>query len=180
MIFLWKRGLWINIMKKLLLLDADVVIDLHSLELFENLKNAYDIYVTKKVFDEAKYFKKDGMEWPIDIKDKVVIVEDIEIKNLAEVNQEAAEARLVINPGEATCIAYLIQTKEEITLCLCDQAAIQLVAYMNIDKRCISLEQALKDAGHHKKVYGRHSKSIFKECVNKGKALRVLYKLDLT
>ena len=45
-------------MKKLLLLDADVVIDLHSLGLFEKMSKSYDMFVTRKVFEEAKYYKK--------------------------------------------------------------------------------------------------------------------------
>ncbi len=47
-------------MKKLLLLDADVVIDLHTLELFEKISRSYNVYVTRKVFEEANRYPKDG------------------------------------------------------------------------------------------------------------------------
>ncbi len=43
-------------MKKLLLLDADVVIDLHSLGLFEKMSKSYNLFVTREVFEEAKNY----------------------------------------------------------------------------------------------------------------------------
>ncbi len=42
-------------MRKLLLLDADVVIDLHALSLFGKIRKTYDISLTRDVFEEAKY-----------------------------------------------------------------------------------------------------------------------------
>ena len=42
-------------MKKLLLLDADVVIDLHSLGLFGKMIKSYDLFVTRQVFEEANF-----------------------------------------------------------------------------------------------------------------------------
>ncbi len=47
-------------MRKLLLLDADVTIDLHTLDLFGIIRKAYDICLTMTVFEEAKYYKKSG------------------------------------------------------------------------------------------------------------------------
>ena len=47
-------------MRKLLLLDADVIIDLHALDMFEKVSKSYDIFLTKIVFEEARYYKKGG------------------------------------------------------------------------------------------------------------------------
>ena len=51
-------------MKKLLLLDADIIIDLHSLDLFQNICKAYDVHVTKTVLDEAKFYRIERMASP--------------------------------------------------------------------------------------------------------------------
>jgi hypothetical protein len=88
-------------MKKLLLLDADVVIDLHSLGLFERMRQAYDLHLTKKVLEEAKYYRKGNAKVPINIKNKVTIIDDISVAGLRKVQEEAQEARLTIDPGEA-------------------------------------------------------------------------------
>ena len=41
-------------MKELLLLDADVIIDLYALDLFDKMCRAYAIKVTKEVLGEAQ------------------------------------------------------------------------------------------------------------------------------
>ncbi len=169
--------MWKETMKKLLLLDADVIIDLHTLSLFEKTSKAYDIYITKEVFDEADHFKKDGVKKGINIRDKVTIVESVDVESLAKVNKEAREARLSIDPGESTSIAYINQTKEEISFCSCDKAAIKLISYMELETRSISLEKVLRDTGYSKKnLYPRHYENIFKACIKEGKALRIQFK----
>jgi len=95
-------------MRKLLLLDADVIMDLHTLGLFGKIKKAYNICLTRAVLEEA---------------------------------------RLGIDPGESTSIAYLIQTDEQ------------------------------RNAGYHEKnLYPRHLEKTFKAAVNEGKTLRIQFK----
>lgn len=129
-------------MRKLLLLDADVVIDLHALGLFEKISNTYHICLTRSIFEEARYYRKDGAKIAIDIIKEVTIIENVDLENLKKVQREAREARLGIDPGESTSIAYLIQIEEEITFCSCDQAAIRLISYMELEQKSISLENA--------------------------------------
>lgn len=163
-------------MRKLLLLDADVVIDLHVLGLFGKINKAYDICLTRNVFEEAGYYKKDGAKIDIDIKD-VTIIENVDLESLRKVQREAKEARLGIDPGESTSIAYLIQTEEEITFCSCDQAAIKLISYMEIEQKSISLENALRTTGYHgKRLYPRHLENTFRAAVKEGKTLRIQFK----
>jgi len=163
-------------MRRSLLLDADVVIDLHTLGLFGKISNAYDICLTRDVFVEAKYYKKNGTKIDIDIK-HVVIIQNVDLEILREVRREAKEARLGIDPGESTSIAYLIQTDEEITFCSCDRAAIKLISYMELEQKAISLEKALRSAGYHSKnLYPRHFEKTFKAAVKEGKTLRIQFK----
>ena len=80
-------------MKKLLLLDADVVIDLHSLGLFEKLSKSYDLFVTQEVFEEAKFYKKRNQKILIKIRDRVTVIDDIKVECLQEVRKEAREEK---------------------------------------------------------------------------------------
>jgi len=98
-------------MRKLLLLDADVIIDLHVLSIFEKLAKAYNIFVTVEVLREARYYQKAGKRFPIDIKGKVTVIENVRLESLNHVLAEAREARLAIDRGEATSIAYLLQSE---------------------------------------------------------------------
>ncbi|MFO7665094.1 MAG: hypothetical protein R6V76_00560 [Desulfobacterales bacterium] len=158
-----------------LMLDADVVIDLHTLGLFLKICKAYDVFLTQTVFEEARYYKKDGAKIEIDIKD-AVIIENIDLENLVMVQREAKEARLGIDPGELTSIAYLIQS-EDMLFCTCDQAAIKLISYIELEQIAISLEKALRSTGYYEKnLYPRHHEKTFRECVKEGKSLRVQFK----
>ncbi len=164
-------------MKRLLLLDADVVIDLHSLSLFEKICRAYDVYVTQEVYEEATYFKKGGSKNPINIADKVIVIKDVDLEDLEKVEKEAKQARLVIDPGELTSIAYINQTEEKMIFCSCDKAAMKLVSYMELEQKSVSLERALRDIGYHKRnLYPRHLEKIFKAAINEGKTLRIQFK----
>jgi hypothetical protein len=163
-------------MKKLLLLDADVVIDLHSLGLFDKICKSYSVHVTREVLREAKYYKKKNRKIPIQIEKRVSIIKDVRVESLAIVQREAKEARLAIDAGEATSIAYILQAETDMFLCLCDKAAITLMSFLVLEERAISLEKALREAGHRSKLYPRHLESTFKTCIKEGKTLRIQFK----
>ncbi len=163
-------------MKKLLLLDADVIIDLHSLDLFKKIEKSYEIFVTVEVINEAKYYIQHGKKKPIDIKQKVTKIENVKVENVIQVEKEAKEAGLAIDPGESTSIAYLLQTDDDIKLCSFDKAAIKLISYMNLEQKSISLEYVLKNAGQHITLSKRHSESAFKKSIRDGKTLRIYHK----
>jgi len=163
-------------MRKLLLLDADAVIDLHTLGLFRKISKAYDVCLTRSVFEEARYYKKGRAKIDIDLKD-VTIIDNVDLESLKKVQRGAKEARLGIDPGESISIAYLIQTEKEITFCTCDRAAIKLISYMQLEQKLISFEKALRDIGYHKKnLCPRHLEKTFKAAVKEGKSLRVQFK----
>jgi len=93
------------------------------------------------------------------------------------VRNKAKEARLGIDPGELEAIACLIQEEEVLTFCTCDQPAIKLLAFMNIDERTVSIEKTIRATGYHKKkLYPRHWEKTFTEHIREGKALRILFK----
>jgi len=164
-------------MKKLLLLDADVVIDLHTLGLFDRVSKGFEIYVTKTVLQEAQYYNSAGTKTRIHSSARVTIIEDVTVVHLQMVQGEAKEARLSIDPGELESIACLIQEEEELLFCTCDQAAIKLLAFMNLEGRTISFEKALHSTGYQKKnLFPRHWEKKFIECIHEGKTLRILHK----
>ncbi|MCG2740568.1 MAG: hypothetical protein L6300_10080, partial [Syntrophaceae bacterium] len=72
-------------MKKLLLLDADVVIDLHTIGLFDRISKGYEIHITKTVLDEALYFKSGGTRIKINIRDRVTVIENVAVAHLQTV-----------------------------------------------------------------------------------------------
>ena len=162
-------------MKKLLLLDADVIIDLHAFGLFDTVANAYALKVVREVFKEAKYYKKGNSRILINISGKVAIIENISVECLQKVVVEAQEAGLAMDQGETESIAYLLQDEEDATLCTCDAAGIKCIAYMQLEHKPVSLESVLRTSGHYRgrRLLPRHLESTFRKNQNDGKALRV-------
>jgi hypothetical protein len=119
-------------MRKSLLLDANVIIDLHSLDLFGKLAKAYQVKVVREVFKEAKFYPKRNRKIPINIKTCVSIIEDVDLTSLREVYTQANEARLAIDAGEAISIASISQGVEGIIFCACDRAATTSMAAITI------------------------------------------------
>ena len=74
-------------MKKLLLLDADVIIDLHTLGLFNHVAGSYHLYAADKVIDEAKYYKKDGSRIEVNLSGKIEKIENVQIASLQTIMQ---------------------------------------------------------------------------------------------
>lgn len=165
-------------MRKLLLLDANVIIDMHTLELFDRICSTYEVYVTPEVLEESDRYPKDGRYHRISIKNKVKIISDTNVQDIDMVRQQANEAGLSIEEGETTSIAYLSEsTDEDIFFCTCDKAAIRLVSFMNLEEKSISVEKALRNVGYHQRnLYPRHFEKVFQECIKEGKTLRILHK----
>lgn len=164
-------------MKKLVLLDADVIIDLHTLGLFDALAKGYDVYVARTVFQEARYYPCYGKMHRIEIKDKVTVVDALDETALLKVKREAHEALLGIDPGETESIAYICTTEREILFCTCDKSAIRLVSYMGLEQNSISVEKALRGIGRTiKHLHVKHSEKHFQENLKTGQVLKIQYK----
>jgi hypothetical protein len=163
-------------MRRLLLLDADVVIDLHAIGLFQKVANAYALQVTEEVFKEARYYRKGGRKVRIDIEGTVDVIRNVSLDSLRTVQMEARQARTIIDPGEATSIASLLERQENQLFCTFDKAAIKLIAFMQLEDRSISLETALRNASIHRSLFPRHLHKAFKESINDGKSLRIQFK----
>ncbi len=164
-------------MKKLVLLDADVIIDLHTFDLFDAITKGYEVYVARTVLQEALYYPYRGRNQRIDIKDKATIVDANDEAALVTVKREAREALLGIDPGETESVAYLSVTDKDILFCTCDSSAIRLVSYMGLEQRTISMERALKGIGKStKSLRFKHGEKYFQENIQTGKVLRIQYK----
>jgi hypothetical protein len=58
---------------KLWLLDADVIIKLLELDVFDRLADKHELHVAATVVDEVKYYRRDGQTGPFNSNIKFVI-----------------------------------------------------------------------------------------------------------
>jgi hypothetical protein len=163
-------------MKRSLLLDADVIIDLYSLNLIDALARSYDLKATSTVFYiEAEYYLRGGIRHQIMPTGRITLTDSFNPGYLNTVREAAKQAQLALDDGELESIAYLLFDDGGIKFCTCDKAAIRLSAFMGLEQRLISLQEAFRQRGGHRLcgLLPRHTERAFQAEIKQGKALRV-------
>lgn len=153
---------------KLWFLDADVIIDLLSLDVFDRLASSHEIFAASTVIDEVRFFKRSDEKHPVDLQQQYVsngLVKELsaspdEIKEvltkLPAINHEN------IDPGELESLAILSR-EEGLIFCSCDAAAIRALPFLDLSDRGISVESLLKSSGLQKSgLKDRHTDQYFK------------------
>ena len=115
---------------KLWLLDADVIIDLLGLNIFDKLVKIHQVHVASTVVREVRFYRRDGEKVSIDfhkvyvgtgrVKEALASTEELReiVKVLPEIKREG------LHPGELESIAILLR-EESLTFCSCDAATIR-------------------------------------------------------
>lgn len=125
---------------RLWLLDADVIIKLLELDVFDRLASQHELHVASTVVDEVKYYRRDGQKFQADFRQTYVIpgrvreatatVEEMQsvLGSLPPLKQQ------VIHAGELESLAVLVQ-RRELTLCTFDAAAIRTLPFLDASER---------------------------------------------
>ena len=122
------------------LLDADIIIDLLALNVFDNLVRDHEIFVSSSVIEEIAYYKKEGVKHRIDFKGSYVLKGSIiEISASTEdivrlSNMLPRELHPTIHSGEFESIAILLK-KPDLILCSCDAATIRVLPILDLSDR---------------------------------------------
>ena len=165
---------------KLWLLDADVIIDLLSLGLFDTLVERHEIFVGTTVISEVKSHKKsywaDRSKVPVNFRTQY-----IDSGKVKELNSTASEIdnlvvskmpKLWVNTidiGELESLAILIK-EENLVFCSCDAAAIRALPFLDASERGISLENLISSAGLKKvQLDVKHTEQYFQNNLKIGK-----------
>ncbi len=164
---------------KLWLLDADVIIDLLSLGIFDKLAKAHKAFAASTVISEVRYYEKGPHKYPIDFKKEYVVKKLIseatatleEIKGI--ICQLPPLQRESIDSGELESLAILSREKDLI-FCSCDAAAIRALPFLGLSERGISVEHLLRLSGLLKPgLNERHMEFYFKGNLMIGKQNRI-------
>jgi hypothetical protein len=137
---------------KLWLLDADVIIKLLEIDVFDKLVAMHALHVASTVVDEVKYYRRSDQKIQINFRQQYIesgrIIESTaspeKMKNilcrLPPLRQQS------IHAGEIESLAVLVG-QEDLTLCTFDAAAIRTLPFLDITDRAVSAERLLKSSG---------------------------------
>jgi len=165
---------------KLWLLDADVIIDLLGLNIFDKLVKIHEVHVASTVVGEVRFYRRDGEKVSIDfhkvyvgtgrVKEALASAEELRevVKVLPEIKREG------LHPGELESIAILLR-EEGLTFCSCDAATIRALPLFDLAERGVSTEALLRKSGLLKPgLLERHTEEYFRNNLRIGQEERIL------
>lgn len=137
---------------KLVLLDANVIIESFRLGIWDKLIEKVEIIIANTIIDQPCYYEEPdtGAKKYIDLmpyirKRKIKIV-DCDIQ-LIPVIEKRCYRWLALHSGELESIAVVLEQKEDYYLCTADNAAIQAMVLIDMKDRIISFERLLDKYG---------------------------------
>ena len=125
---------------KLWILDADVIIDLLEIEVFEKLVNACELYISSIVINEVKYFRLGGRgeRQSVNFRENYVDTEKIiEIEAIAQ-DMTIISGKLPdiyrpgIHAGELESLTIL-DANRNLKFCTIDQTAIRVLPFLELE-----------------------------------------------
>ncbi|MCD6579111.1 type II toxin-antitoxin system VapC family toxin [bacterium] len=165
-------------MKKLYILDADVIIHLAELNKLDSLFKQFEIYFSPIVFKEIQYIvvdQKTGERERINLKNRygnrVKIIETQGISEFIKMKKKALMLGKEFHEGEYEAIIF-IQKHEDYRFCTGDAGAIQFLAFLGLSEQGISLEKLI---GNIKGMQKNFTEKSFRGNIKHGKQLRIQY-----
>lgn len=162
----------------LLLLDADVIIDLHKFGLWNQIAKNHKVNIPSIILRREVYFfeSTDGNRYSIDlIKEAGITFNELSCsaEELFEFKDKFDRVfQEEIHDGEKEAL-ILLKKQEEFLLCTCDHAAIKALVLLDLSDQGISFESLLKKSGMNKKLEYKHTEKRFKKILSEGNIMRI-------
>lgn len=144
---------------KLLMLDANVIIDAHIHNFWGDLTSRYQIYVPSIILREVKYYndlqkRMHTIDLRSMVKNQTIVEIEATPEEIAKLLSCATERfKETVHTGELEALAILKSRKEpEIKFCTGDKAAIKALSAIGLGALGISLEEVLGNIGQEKRL----------------------------
>ena len=137
---------------KLWLLDADVIIKLLEIDVFDKLVAGHELYVASTVVDEVKYYRRGGQKFQVDFRQQYIDTGCVSETTATPEEMQDVLRRLPplrqqgVHAGEIESLAVLVR-QEDLTICTFDAAAIRSLPFLDVTDRAISAERLLGTSG---------------------------------
>jgi len=168
---------------RLLLLDADIVIELFESELWDAVVERCEVLLARTVAEiEADHYSpaKDRSQPPyaIDLKPyadagRIEII-DVAAPRVSEFIRRFDPTYLDrLDPGESESLAYLVNASEEHRICSADKIVFIVLGRLRLSEQGISLEEILQQIGLTKDLSRQFTKAYREEWTRRGQQDRI-------
>lgn len=163
------------------LLDADVIIDLHKYGVWDKITEKHKIHIPSIILHKEVYYyyNPDGTKQFIYLEPEIG-------KTIFEVSCSPDELLTFsqqfdttlgqeIHTGEKEALV-LLQKHQDLIFCTCDHTAIQVLALLDLAERGLSFESLLRKSGITKKLEYKHTEAYFKNNLKMGSIAKIQQK----
>jgi hypothetical protein len=145
------------------LLDANVVIELHRLGLWNAVLERCEVILARTVIDESQFYAGEeedvAIDWGPDLP-KIVVV-DLEASEIKRFRDRFSPLFLEkLDAGETESLAFLTSTDEPGFICSSDAIVFRVLGALRMGEQGISMEEVLQQIGLSRQVLRQFSKSF--------------------
>ena len=159
---------------RLLLLDANVVIEISRQGLWDQVVARCEIHLAQTVLDESQFFDDDqGERHYIDLA-PYVSAKSINVFNLTPSQLNGFRARFdpvyfeKLDPGETESLAYLLEQSGDCQICSADKIIFRVLGCLGRPDQGVSLDEVLGQIGLGRRLGREFSKAYREEWTKKG------------
>jgi hypothetical protein len=159
---------------RLLLLDANVVIEISRQGLWDQMVARCDIHLAQTVLDESQFYDDDqGGRHYIDLT-SYITAKSIAVFDLTPSQMNGFQARFdpvyfeKLDPGETESLAYLLDQSDECMICSADKIVYRVLGCLNRSDQGVSLDEVLGQIGLGCKLGREFTKAYKEEWTKKG------------
>jgi hypothetical protein len=164
---------------RLLLLDANVVIELFRQGIWERLIEACNVHLAHTVTTEAHFYEDDlGARHDFDLgqwsRAGKITVFDVMPSELTTFRAQFDPTYFEkLDPGETESLAYLVNSKDTCLVCSADAIVYRVLGNLNRGEQGIAVEEILQKTGLGRQLSWRFTKAFRETWTRKGFQERV-------
>lgn len=163
-------------MKKfsLLLLDANVVIEIFRQGLWDQVAARCDIRLSRTVLDESQFYDDDqGERHYIDLASHIsaerITIFDLTPSQLRGFLAQFSPVYLEkLDPGEAESLAYLLDQPDDCMICSADKIVYRVLGCLSRSEQGVALEEVLGQLGLSRKLEREFTRAYKDQWTSKG------------
>ncbi len=160
---------------RLLLLDANIVIKLFQMDLWDKLVEHCDVHLSRTIAAyEAHFFyddAKDRHDFDLSTYESsgTITVFDVTLAQDAELTRHFDAAYLErFDPGEREALAHLVTSTEPYSICSADSIVFKVLGFLNRAEQGVSLEEILQQTGFGRQLSWQFRKAFREKYTNDG------------
>ena len=139
---------------RLLLLDANVILQLHAIARWEAVVERCEVLITEAIRDEALYYEdaSSGEQVEIDLQPDIDRGQIILVRVPLDVTSRFCERfsptfAQKLDPGEAEALAHLADVQPACSICSADKIVWRTLGVLGLGEQGLSLEEVLDRIG---------------------------------